>query len=360
MTLNANGSALNTEQRLVLQAIYDRFRKSGRWPTFLTVDRPLRREHGMNTREVFNSLPGSLVVHPRQGMGPSDNDELKLRMPGIGLCDGGQEDTECFIRMLRWFAEQELAYTPPAGEENQMPCVTSDELADHLKLDRADPEYRLLLERLLAMIHLDHWGLAGSGSNEDKWYVNLGPEVWRFRNVQTVEEVVKAREDWVAEAQAAASHFRTITEESDEYDVAVPAPPAQAAAPYVDQRLIAAIREGDATSRLDCTKLLALIEELNDNQARDNVYAAHALLRAILDHIPPILGCKSVAEIANNYPWTQTDKRYAKKLLDFKLQGDDVLHRQISEKTDLIEIDDLPPRTWLNRLLHECAGKLQQ
>jgi hypothetical protein len=57
-------------------------------------------------------------------------------------------------------------------------------------------------------------------------------------------------------------------------------------------------------------------------------------------------------------PWTQTDKKYAKKLLDFKLQGDDALHRQISEKTDLIGIDDLPPRTWLNRLLHECAGKL--
>jgi hypothetical protein len=290
MISDADGNALNPEQRLVLQAIYDRFRKSGKWPTFLTVDRPLRREHGTNTRVVFNSLPESLVVHPRQGMGPADNDELKLQLAGIELCDGGQEDTEQFVRMLRWFAEQELGYTPPAGEEDQMPRVTSDEVADYLKLDQADPEHRLLLERLLAMIRLDHWGLAGgSGSNHEEWYMNLGPEVWRFRNVRTVEEVVKAREDWVAEAQATAPHFRTAEKQPAEYGVTMPAPPRQAA-PYVDERLIAAIRESDATSRLDCTKLLALIEELNDNQARDNGYAAHALLRAILDHIPPILG----------------------------------------------------------------------
>jgi hypothetical protein len=40
-------------------------------------------------------------------------------------------------------------------------------------------------------------------------------------------------------------------------------------------------------------------------------------------------------DVANNHRWTQTDKRYIKKLLDFRLQGDDVLNRQISEKTDL-------------------------
>jgi hypothetical protein len=49
------------------------------------------------------------------------------------------------------------------------------------------------------------------------------------------------------------------------------------------------------------TKLLTLINELNDNQARGNAYAAHALVRAILDHVPPILNCKSFAEVANNH-----------------------------------------------------------
>lgn len=45
-----------------------------------------------------------------------------------------------------------------------------------------------------------------------------------------------------------------------------------------------------------------------------------------------------------------------RRLLDFKLQADDALHRQISVKPDLLTMDDMPPRTWVNRLLQECAG----
>jgi len=73
---------------------------------------------------------------------------------------------------------------------------------------------------------------------------------------------------------------------------------------------------------------------------------------------PPILGCATFTEVANGYRWGRTDRAYVKRLLDFKLQGDDVLHRQISDKADLLGMDDLPPRAWLNRLLQECAEKL--
>ncbi len=45
-----------------------------------------------------------------------------------------------------------------------------------------------------------------------------------------------------------------------------------------------------------------------------------------------------------------------RKLLEFKLQADDVLHRQISSKSDLLTIDDMPPRAYINRLLQECSG----
>jgi hypothetical protein len=80
------------------------------------------------------------------------------------------------------------------------------------------------------------------------------------------------------------------------------------------------------------------------------------LLRAVLDHIPPLLNCADFEAVACNYSWGRTDKRYMRKLLDFKLQADDVLHRQVSAKADLLTIDDMPPRTWINRLLQECAS----
>jgi hypothetical protein len=125
---------------------------------------------------------------------------------------------------------------------------------------------------------------------------------------------------------------------------------------YIDAQVIAAIKAGEATDRFDRSKLLRLIEELNDNYLRSNGHAAHALLRAILDHVPPLLGCADFATAVNNYRWSRTDKSYMRKLLDFKLQADDVLHRQISSKADLLSLDDMPPRAWVNRLLQECTN----
>lgn len=106
---------------------------------------------------------------------------------------------------------------------------------------------------------------------------------------------------------------------------------------------------------MDPGKLTRLVAELNDNYSRGNAYAAHALLRAILDHIPPLLGCADFKAAANNYSWSRTDRGYARRLLDFKLQDDDALHQQISKRTDQLGIDDMPPRVWVNRILQECA-----
>ena len=106
---------------------------------------------------------------------------------------------------------------------------------------------------------------------------------------------------------------------------------------------------------LDCGKLARLVAELNDNHSRGNAYAAHALLRALLDHIPPLLGCRDFTMAANNYPWGRTDKSYAHRLQDFKLQADDALHRQISRRPDRLDLTDMPPKIWINTILQECA-----
>jgi len=125
---------------------------------------------------------------------------------------------------------------------------------------------------------------------------------------------------------------------------------------YVDAQVIAAITAQQGADQFDRSKLLRLIGELNDNYARGNGYAVHALLRAILDHLPPLLGCASFAAVVNNHGWSRTDQGYMRKLLDFKLQADDVLHRQISNKADLLSLEDAPPRAWVNRLLQECTS----
>jgi hypothetical protein len=135
----------------------------------------------------------------------------------------------------------------------------------------------------------------------------------------------------------------------------IAARPAVSRPGYVDPQVSANLAARAKAVGLDSGKLTRLVAELNDNYTRGNAYACHALLRAILDHIPPLLGCHDFQAVANNYSWSRTDHSYARRLLDFKLQADDALHRQISKRTGHLGIDDMPPKVWVNRILEECA-----
>jgi hypothetical protein len=465
--VSSYGVPLTADQQLVLQAVYDRFHEDGTWPAFITVDRPLRRAHGLDTGAVYLSLPDSLVIKSRPGLGFAPNEELRLRLRGIQACDGSSEDTDRFVRLLPWLAQRELDFEPEPGMTETDPRATSEEVREFLGLDEGD---HVALKRLHAMLQLDNWGLGGGGSNDDSWFVNLGPNIWRFRDVQTVKDCIEAREQWVAEAHAAVlpmvpaapTHFfhvriatkskpsreevrldlsedelesrflapyrngrpmvingttvplddfkaihitrseqssaelrpieqaeqrtrravamglpedwRVAKRGQDVTDQFITEPPGSAViqeavpasqplalpapALYVDRTIVDTIRAKVGVSTLDVTKLLGLVEELNDNHGRENTYASHALLRAILDHLPPILGLKTFNEVVSNYSWGHTDGKYMKKLLDFKLQADDALHRVISPKPDLLGQEDMPPRVWVNKLLQECADKL--
>jgi hypothetical protein len=180
--------------------------------------------------------------------------------------------------------------------------------------------------------HRAWWG-NNDGTAEAKAWLDAG---WRVESVnQTVGEVVFTR---VADRQ-----FRNAPR------------PAFGRLPYIDPQVSASLAARAEAIGLDPGKLTRLIAELNDNYSRGNAYAAHALLRALLDHVPPLLGCADFKAAANTYPWSRTDRGYARRLLDFKLQADDALHRQISKMTDYLGIDDIPPKVWVNRILQECA-----
>lgn len=130
---------------------------------------------------------------------------------------------------------------------------------------------------------------------------------------------------------------------------------------YVNQEII----EGFIKKQngFNYKKLIRLLGELNSNFAAGYPYSSSMLIRAILDHIPPLLGRGSFEEVVDSYPWSRTDKEYMKRLLDFKNDADDALHRQISKDQDLLEMDNLPNSNRVNRLLQEClkvGGTIKQ
>jgi len=112
-------------------------------------------------------------------------------------------------------------------------------------------------------------------------------------------------------------------------------------------------------SNFDLSRLISLCNELDDNYSLENYHSCAMLLRAILDHIPPIFGKSSFEEVCAQYggrsfkdimrPLNET----AKKI------GDDYLHTQISKKILAATKTQVNFQANLDTLLNEAAAILE-
>ena len=76
---------------------------------------------------------------------------------------------------------------------------------------------------------------------------------------------------------------------------------------YVSETRISELRVFKHTG-FDLTRLIRLLEEINICFQNDCYTAVALLVRAIIDHVPPILEVNSFCEVANNYPGTKSFK----------------------------------------------------
>ncbi len=331
--------------RAVLQALYDHFRSHGVWPEFDRVDRQLRRAAKIDVAQVAVGIPDMLLVtHAPRGIAPRGRDLMRLTLAGIERCDGGEEDVELFLRALRWLARYEEEHDPETGETTV--TVTSAMLAKGLRVPLREAGR---LGRLFELLYFERWGGEGSwrALDSDDWHVRVGRDVRHFSRVKSVEEFIEAREGWLA------PQAPTVAEPSSDPPTAM----LGEAGGYIDERVFDLIKQAHG-GQWDCTKLLVLLRELDDNYRAGNAYAAHALLRALLDHVPPLFGQSSFTQVANNHQWGRTDGKYVKRLVAFRDQADDVMHRQVAKIPCLLSMEDMPARAAVNRFLAGCADQL--
>jgi hypothetical protein len=121
---------------------------------------------------------------------------------------------------------------------------------------------------------------------------------------------------------------------------------------YVDLGRLEELRKA-ATSGLDLRRLVRMCEELNSSFAAANYIASALLLRAILDHVPPILGARTFGEYSASIAG-----RSVKAVMD-KLQSssrhvaDNWLHQQIRATESLPSGTQVDFRQELDVLLSE-------
>jgi hypothetical protein len=144
---------------------------------------------------------------------------------------------------------------------------------------------------------------------------------------------------------------RQINRKSNAPAISVPGTP-----PYVSFARIAEVK-ALSSDRWDFAKLVQLCAELNVvTNSGGATYATAMLVRAIVDHVPPVFGAKSFSQVAENHGGTTSFKRSMEHLnRSMRNIADGILHEQIRRQESLPSPQQVDFRQDLDRLLGEIV-----
>ncbi|WP_237329685.1 hypothetical protein [Streptomyces sp. CBMAI 2042] len=332
-----------SEQQELLQIIWDAFATRSEWPTFHWVDRRMDRQ-GLDAATALSQLPEGLIrgFPDLSRRLPPDDADLPLTIAGAAQCRGSADVVLLFLALIRVLAKTEQHWS---GEDK--PSLSAQAAVSRLGLMPIE-EHTILLQqaRLLAQFEpgVDGLHVAGNGVT---WTLTVGRSIRPFREVEDIGAYWRERQILRTPHPVVPANSDQPAEEAD---VTVPR------GPYISADLIEVLATTTTSFKLD--KLTALARELNANVAAEHPYASQMLLRAILDHVPPAFEQATFDNVVANVSWSRTDKNYVKRLRDVRTSADDALHRQIRQSPSHLNMDDMPPRTWLNALLQRLVDHL--
>jgi len=111
---------------------------------------------------------------------------------------------------------------------------------------------------------------------------------------------------------------------------------------YIDETRIKELKDLPKKG-LDLTRLVRILKEINLCSQHQCFMATISLVRALIDHVPPIFGCKNFPEVANNYRGSKSFNESMQHLEKSSRKiADQYLHCQI-RRTEI-----LPNKTQVN------------
>lgn len=130
--------------------------------------------------------------------------------------------------------------------------------------------------------------------------------------------------------------------------------------PYVSEQRLTQLSEAHSPN-FDFTRLLSLLYELNSASRNRNYLSIAFLVRAVIDHVPPVFGLNTFAELTNNYPSTKSFKKHMEHLQNsLRNVADGYLHVPIRSKEELPHFTQVDFRSPLDQLLGEVVRVLKK
>ncbi|MEV4429809.1 hypothetical protein ACN9M0_32870 [Streptomyces sp. R-07] len=269
---------------------------------------------------------------------------------------------EPFIRVLRHMID---LYTskPSSSTEVSKAYLRSEELT--LAIPGLTSTFIQALPDLLSYEPAISSG-NGTSRPDGTWEREITRSVLQFRDVTTLEEYLDKTTEIVhvnaPDYSGTSGHISGFSFGQVPAQIAPAASGTTDRGAYVAADLLEDLVEAGAKSTWKVHKLVALCQGLNDAYAAGNPYVCAAMIRAILDHIPPLFGHTSFDQVAaqHRFAMQKTDKAHAKVLAGSRVIGDDVMHRPIGPSVPAISMGDIPEPVRLSAVLHEVLTLLRK
>ena len=282
---------LDITQKIVLEKLWDHYLETGRHcpKRKVAIDLP-----GVRLSEVLSSISGDLMFEAQ------DNSVKVIQVTLLGSLMTNQGSN--LFKLLAAFTD---FIKTTALKDSGILTVSNTDTPTALKLKEEAQRYLFRALTLgmpgRAPFHLSSWGADGT------WTASITEEVVDLIDVDDgatyLDSFLAASFDQSSPAQENErfsrmykSTFPVSFGTSAEANSSEPAINL-----YIATERIDSIRSS-STKAFDTKRLARLCEEINDCAIRNNAHAVIVLVRAVLDHVPPIFKCKTFAEVANNYP----------------------------------------------------------
>jgi len=331
----------------LLQDVYGHFRDSGRWPTVREIQ--LRYGTLANVR-VLAAEVGPEYIRCEH----SDDPECHLTLEGCAQSPIAAADLDLFARCVGLVGQHYAT--------NGKAPITSAQLQSDLGIQSSD------MRRVAALLYLGTgvWG-NGSWPGDGSFTLHPSQDALFYRDVVTFDDYRSAQK------RIDADHLRVATLASNRHmerlsRLDLPASPTapqdagqdgRSTGAYVDASRLAELKSIRDT-KWDLARLIRLCEELNAASENEAFISISLLVRAIVDHIPPIFGCSSFTEVANNA--TAQSLRGNLQHLDRSLRhiANGLLHSQVRSTESLPSATQVNFRTDLDVLLSEIVRLLKR
>ncbi len=224
--------ASDVRQRII-QAIYDVFRESGRWPTVEAIDHIADDRWEADAYPLLESLPPSLALLDRLHL--RGDQTVKLRVAAIAECQGAEADLDLFTAAVRWLVLCERSRRPTDPHAAGTLQVTSEEfaasrLSQGVRLERVD------LAKVYALVTVENLNWGGTthiGGDPARWQLNLTRTIRPYRRVETFADYLEIRSRIEEEAAKEAAGAPAVPLILDEKVEAPGTPSVAEAEPYV-------------------------------------------------------------------------------------------------------------------------------